>query len=316
MACDLNDTMIFMRVAEHGSFIAASRSLRLPKSTVSRRVMELELCLGAQLLHRTTRKLGLTEAGHLYFRHCQRIARDLDDAESAVGKLQDGPRGWLRVAASYEIGTELIAPLRGELRRRYPEMRLEIVLEAFNSSPLDLIEQEIDVAIRVGKLPDSNLAARRLAVLGTHVYATQAYLDAHGQPEHPDDLRRHHTLAMAKHDGRGAGYAWSLQNGTQCAEFPIDPDFVANDPAGIRVAMLADEGLMLAGDIMVKRYANAGTVRRVLPDWRGPDFDLNLVFPRGRVQSPKVRAFVDFLVDRLDLDAEVGNHKAQQADNC
>src|SRR5688572_30270308 len=171
MAFYLNDSMIFLKVAEHGSFTAAAKHLRLPKSTVSRRVVELELQLGAQLLHRTTRRLGLTEAGHVYLQYCKRIAQELDEAENAVGHLQGNPRGQLRVAASYEIGTEWIAPLLGKLRRRHPEVRVELVLDAFGNDSLDLIERGIDVAVRAGKLPDSNLAARRLAVLHTHVYA-------------------------------------------------------------------------------------------------------------------------------------------------
>ncbi|HOZ24872.1 MAG TPA: LysR family transcriptional regulator, partial [Thermomonas sp.] len=114
MTRDLNDTLVFVRVVEHGSFIAAARSLQLPKTTVSRKVQDLETRLGAQLLHRTTRKLGLTEAGNIYFEHCQRIARELDEAESAVGQLQQGPRGWLRITAPYSLGIERIAPLLGE----------------------------------------------------------------------------------------------------------------------------------------------------------------------------------------------------------
>ena len=116
MTRDLNDTLIFVKVVEHGSFISAARSLRLPKTTVSRKVQELETRLGAQLLHRTTRKLGLTEAGNIYFEHCQRIARELDEAESAVGQLQSGPRGWLRFTAPYSLGIDKIAPLLGEFR--------------------------------------------------------------------------------------------------------------------------------------------------------------------------------------------------------
>ncbi|UHQ19087.1 LysR substrate-binding domain-containing protein [Lysobacter sp. KIS68-7] len=303
MARDLNDTLMFVRVVEHGSFIAAARALQLPKTNVSRKVQDLEERLGAQLLHRTTRKLGLTEAGKVYFELCQRIAQDLDEAESAVGQLQGGPRGWLRVTASYEVGIEWIAPLLDDLQTRHPDMRMELVLEAFNSDPLDLIDKEIDVAVRAGKLPDSTLAARRLAVLHTHLYATHHYLERHGEPEHPEDLRHHRTLAMAKHFRKGVGYAWPLHADKDHRDVSIDPAFVANDPAGLRVALLADQGIMMAGDIMVRRYADAGTLRRVLPAWSGPEFELNAVFPRGRVQSPKVRAFVDFLVERLVLDA-------------
>ena len=300
MARDLNDTLVFVRVVEHGSFISAARALGLPKTTVSRKVQDLETRLGAQLLHRTTRKLGLTEAGNIYYEHCQRISRELDEAESAVGQLQGGPRGWLRITAPYSMGIERIAPLLGQFHALHPEVRVEMVL---SNDPLDLIDKEIDVALRVGNLPDSNLVARRLAMLRTQVYASQQYLDRYGEPLHPDDLQHHRTLAMTKQRGNG-GFAWPLNDGAKSTEYRIEPVFVANDPAGLRGALLCGEGLMLCSDVMVKAYVERGHLRRVLPAWTGPEYDLNALFPRGRVQSPKVRAFVDFLVDRLNFDAD------------
>src|SRR6186713_1192664 len=169
MSRDLNDTLIFVRVVEHGSFIAAARALRLPKTSVSRKVQELEERLGAQLLHRTTRKLGLTEAGTIYFEHCQQIARQLDEAESAVGQLQGGPRGWLRVTAPYSFAISRITPLFGEFQARYPEVRVEMVL---TNEQLDLIDKEIDLALRIGQPRDTSLVARRLGVFRSQVYAS------------------------------------------------------------------------------------------------------------------------------------------------
>lgn len=300
MARDLNDTLIFVKVVEHGSFIAAARSLHLPKTTVSRKVQDLESRLGAQLLHRTTRKLGLTEAGNIYYEHCQRIARELDEAESAVGQLQGGPRGWLRFTAPYSIGIEKISPLLGDFHALYPEVRLEMVL---SNEPLDLIDKEIDLALRIGRLPDSTFAARRLAALRTQVYASPDYIARHGEPLHPDDLLHHRTLAMQK-SRRNGGFAWTLSDGEHSRDFPIDPVLVANDPAALKGALLCGEGVMLAVDVMAKPYAEYGHVQRVLAGWVGPELDFNAVFPRGRVQSPKVRAFIDFLVERLNFDAD------------
>ena len=300
MSRDLNDTLIFVRVVEHGSFIAAARALRLPKTTVSRKVQDLETRLGAQLLHRTTRKLGLTEAGNIYFEHCQRIARELDEAESAVGQLQDGPRGWLRITAPYSLGIERIAPLLGEFHALHPEVRVEMLL---SNEPLDLIGKEIDVALRVGSLPDSQLVARKLATLRTQVYASPEYIQRHGEPLHPDDLQHHRTFGMQKMLRNGQ-YYWPLDDGERTVEYRIDPVMVANDPAAVRGALLCGEGLMLASDIMVKAFVQAGYIRRVLAGWTGPEYEINAVFPRGRVQSPKVRAFVDFLVERFNTDAD------------
>lgn len=300
MSRDLNDTLIFVRVVEHGSFVGAAKALRLPKTTVSRKVQELEMRLGAQLLHRTTRKLGLTEAGNVYFEHCQRIARELDEAESAVSQLQEGPRGWLRITAPYSLGIERIAPMLGEFHARHPEVRVDMVL---SNEPLDLIDREIDVALRIGALPDSNLIARKLATLRTQVYASPEYIDQHGEPLQPDDLQHHRTFGMQKLMRNGQ-YYWPLNDGSHTVEYRIDPVMVANDPAALRGALVCGEGLMLASDVMVKAFVQAGYIRRVLAGWSGPEYDLNAVFPRGRVQSPKVRAFVDFLVDRFNVDAD------------
>lgn len=300
MSRDLNDTLIFVKVVEHGSFIAAARALRLPKTTVSRKVQDLEARLGAQLLHRTTRKLGLTEAGNIYFEHCQRIARELDEAEGAVAQLQGGPRGWLRFTAPYSVGIMWIAPLLGEFHARHPEVRVEMVL---TNDSLDLIAKEIDVGLRVGNLPDSNLVARRLAVFRTQVYASPAYLARHGEPLHPDELQHHRTLAMQKSQRNGS-YVWTLNDGQRDVDFRVDPVLVANDPGALKGALLCGEGLMLASDVSLKGDAEHGGVQRVLAGWTGPQLDFNAVFPRGQVQSPKVRAFIDFLVERLSFDAD------------
>ena len=312
MSRDLNDTLVFVKVVETGSFISAAKALRLPKTTVSRKVQDLETRLGAQLLHRTTRKLGLTEAGNVYFDHCQRIARELDEAESAVGQLQSGPRGWLRITAPYSLGTTWIAPLLGEFQARHPEVRVEMVL---NNDLLDLIEKEIDVALRIGNLPDSNLVARKLAVMRTSIYASPSYIERLGEPLHPDDLQHHRALFMQKARGNGS-FTWKLNDGVTEADFAVDPVMMANDPAPLRGALLCGEGLMLTAEAMVRAYVEHGLLQRVLAGWRGPDYDLNAVFPRGQVQSPKVRAFVDFLVERLNLDADYMQVMCEDSERC
>ncbi len=301
MSRDLNDTLVFVKVVELGSFTAAARAMHLPKTAVSRKVQELEARLGAQLLHRTTRKLGLTEAGNAYFARCQRIARDLDEAESAVGELQSGPRGWLRVTATHAVGNFWIAPLLSEFYARHPEVHVELLLSNDN---LDLIAGEIDVAMRVGALADSNLAARKLSVFHTAVYATPGYIERFGEPLHPDDLIQHRALAATNHRNACA-FTWTLGNGRgdgKLCDFPVDPVMVSNDPGTLRTVLLGGDGILLISDVMVRAYVEQGLVLRVLADWRGPDIDLHALFPRGQVQSPKIRAFVDFLVERLRVD--------------
>jgi DNA-binding transcriptional LysR family regulator len=299
MSRDLNDTLVFVKVVELGSFTAAARALHLPKTAVSRKVQELEARLGAQLLHRTTRKLGLTEAGSIYFAHCQRIARDLDEAESAVSELQSGPRGWLRVTATHTVGNFWDAPLLSEFHARHPEVHVELLLSNDN---LDIVADEIDVAMRVGTLADSNLAARRLSVFHPAVYAAPRYIERFGEPLHPDDLIHHRALAQTNHRHANA-FTWTLGDGNgKPRDFPVNPVMVSNDPSALRAVLLGGDGIMLTSDVMVRAHVEQGLVQRVLAHWRGPDVDLHALFPRGQVQSPKVRAFVDFLVERLRVN--------------
>jgi len=302
MANDLNDTLIFVKVVEQGSFTAAARLLGQPKTTVSRKVQELETRLGARLLHRTTRRLGLTEAGTVYYEHCQRIARELDQAESAVSQLQSGPRGWLRFTVPYSVGTTWIAPLLGQFQAQYPEIRLDMHLGNEN---LDLIAGEVDMALRVGPLPDSNLIARKLGSLRTQVFASPGYIAQHGEPQHPDKLQFHRTLTVRKaHHAQNHRFTWALAEvGGGMREFPVNPLVVANDPSALNAALVAGEGLMLSSDVMAKPFVEAGLVRQVLPGWTGPDYDFNAVFAGGRLVSPKVRVFIDFLVEKLNFDA-------------
>jgi len=302
MANDLNDTLIFVKVVEQGSFPAAARLLGHPKTTVSRKVQELEERLGARLLHRTTRRLGLTEAGTVYYEHCQRIARELEQAESAVSQLQSGPRGWLRFTVPYSVGINWIAPLLGQFQAQYPEIRVDMHL---GNEMLDLISGETDLALRIGTLPDSNLIARKLGSLRTQVFASPAYIQRHGEPRHPDELQYHRTLAVRKqHQSQNNRFVWSLaEDGGQMQEFPVNPLLVANDTAALNSMLVAGEGLMLSSDVMAKPFIESGMLQRVLAGWTGPDYDFSAVFAGGGMVSPKVRAFVDFLVEKLNLDA-------------
>lgn len=300
---DLNDTLIFLKVVEHGSFTAAAKSLKLPKTTVSRKLRDLEARLGARLLNRTTRRLALTEAGTVYFEHCKRIAGQLEEAESAVHQLEGSPRGWLRITAPYTLSETTLTPILLEFRQRYPEVHLEITL---SNDRVDLIENGIDVALRVGPLPDSSLVARRLAVYTSQIYASEDYLARYGEPVEPEDLQHHRTLVGSMHR-RGQHYCWSLTDGKRNEEFEVRPVLVANDPF-VGLAMLgAGEGLMLANDVMVKYCMRFTNVRRVLAAWKGPDMELNALFLGGRVLSPKVRAFVDFIAEKMDMQCQAAS---------
>jgi len=298
MSRDLNDTLIFVRVVEQGSFIAAARALALPKTTVSRRVQLLEARLGAKLLKRTTRRIGLTEAGELYYERSKRFATDLEDAEAAVGELHGEPRGWLRVTAPYTLAINTLARLTPEFLTLYPEIRLEIVL---TNDRLDLVSSNVDLALRVGPLADSTLGARCLGGFTSHVYASTRYIERHGTPATPAELDRHRILAhtfQRQHDR----YVWQLGDDGGMRDFNVSPVFVANDPAMLRLPLLSGLGLAVLSDQLTLSHLAEGSVQRVMPAWRGPCAALNVVYPPGRTPPRKVRAFVDFLAERLELD--------------
>jgi DNA-binding transcriptional LysR family regulator len=296
MPRDLNDTLVFLRVVEAGSFTAAALALQIPKTTVSRRVRELEAHLGARLLHRTTRKLRLTEAGAAYFEQCKGIAQQLDDAENLVQRIRGTPGGWLRVTLPYSFGATWIAPLIAGFCTRYPDVRLDILA---THVPLDLLDTEVDVALRLGALPDSSLVARKLGSFSTSLYASPEYLERHGSPESPDELR--HLPSLALHQARSdSGYAWPLRKaGRKPRHYALDPVIVASDPVLLLDAARAGKGITLAMDASMTPEVQAGHLCRVLPEWIGPPQDLNALFPRERVPSPKLQAFVQYMKTHL-----------------
>src|SRR5450432_3710334 len=181
---DLNEILVFARVVQAGSFIAASAKLGMPKSTVSRKVSELEARLNARLLQRTTRKLALTDVGRTYYDYCARIVGEVEDAELAVSSLQNKPRGELRVTCGPNVA--FLAPILGDYLKRYPDVRLELVS---TSRSVDLIEERIDVGIRAGALADSTLIAKLLGKVSWFLVATPAYLKKRKHPRTPEDLK-------------------------------------------------------------------------------------------------------------------------------
>ena len=294
---DLNEALMFVTVVERGSFTAAARVLGVPKATLSRKVQALEDRLGARLLKRTTRRLGLTESGQVYYEHCARVPRVLEDAEAAVIQLSGTPRGWLRVTAPYTLGAQIIVPLVPEFMARYPDVRIDMHL---SNEVVDLVASDLDLALRVGSLADSSLVARQLGKYSTHVFASPDYLARYGEPLLPADVVHHRALALSTHRHHGR-FTWTLSDGTRSEELSIAPVLVMNEPSALRNAALAGLGLTMLPDRLALPHEQDGTLLRLLTVWAGPVAELNAVFPRDRILPPKVRAFIDFLVERLSF---------------
>lgn len=295
MATDLNQMLVFARVVERGTFIGAARLLGLPKTTVSRKVQELEERLGTRLLQRTTRKLVLTEAGTIYYDYCARIVQEVDEAEHAVGRVQEAPRGVLRVTASFTFGMNVLVPILPEFMARYPEVRLQFDFR--NDSP-DLLTLGHDLAIRVGPLPDSTYATRQLGATCMRLYASPDYLARQPAPTEVEQLPQHETLTLISSERHGR-FVWALGDGHHQRDISHIPRLVANDPGAIKFAALAGRGIALLPEILIRQELLNGRLQRVLPAWEAAPVSFNAVYASRRGLSAKVRVFIDFLAEQF-----------------
>jgi DNA-binding transcriptional LysR family regulator len=288
---DLNEILVFAKVVQAGSFVRAARELGMPKSTVSRKVLELEARLGARLLQRTTRTLHLTDTGHAYYAHAERILSELEAAEAAVSQLQAEPRGLLRVAAPLNFSH--LGPIGERFLTRYPEVRLEI---ACSDRVVDLIADGFDVAVRVGRLADSTLIARPLAMMRSVLVASPALLDVRRPlPSTPEQLSRWPCLAFGSAAERSS---WELTSRTgKTVSVRLQPRFVVNDFEVLTSSAVAGLGLALLPAERCVSHLREGRLRRLLPEWSATERPLSAVYPSGRHLSPKLSVFLAHLTE-------------------
>ena len=288
---DLNAASVFAKVVSTGSFTRAARELGMPKSTVSRKVAELEERLGARLLQRTTRKLNLTEVGRTFYRHAARAVSEIETAEQAVMALEQAPRGRLRVSAPPDL--EFLGPICAEFLRDHPEVHLELV---GTDRIVDLVEEAYDVAIRAGPLVDSSLRARRLMSWEGFLVASPRYLEQRGAPTVPEQLVTHDCIAFGTGSDR---IEWTLRSGRKTASVQVLGRFVTNDFRAMGDALAAGVGIAVMPAFRCTAEVLAGRLSRVLPEWSAPEESLHAVYPSHRQVSPKVTAFVELLRARL-----------------
>ena len=289
---DLPDLQAFTRIAELGSISAAARSLRSPKSSISRSLVRLEAAVGAALIERSTRHLRLTDAGLLLQRHARRILDEVGEAENAVGGLIGVPSGTLRVSVPFTFAAGLLAPMLPGFLARYPDVRVALTVDNRN---IDLLTEQIDIAIRVGPLPDSELIARRLANFSLQTYASPAYLAARGTPERVDELLDHTLIAS-----RDRRYVWRFRSPSGTVhELDIVPGNVVPEPAVARTMLIAGAGIGRLPDFHASDALAEGTLVRVLPGLEGEQIEAHALYPGHRSLSAKVRVFIDALVVHL-----------------
>jgi DNA-binding transcriptional LysR family regulator len=295
MQIEPNDLLMFARVAEAGSFSRAAERLGLPKSTVSRRIAELERELGERVMLRTTRKLTLTEFGHSLLHHARRLDEEVQSAMALAEHRQEAPSGRLRLSVPTDIESLGLVSLLAEYLQRHPLVSLDIDMSA---RMVDLIGENFDLAIRAGQLPDdANLVARRLVVQPFRLYASRDYLAAHGTPVEPPDLLKHTALTLRSRNGEPV--PWQLTSGEQQWQGLPASRVTANSPLFLHRMVQAGLGIGCLPSFIVETGAGTGQLQPVMPLWCSPANALWAVFPGRRLMPTKTRALLDMLEARF-----------------
>ena len=281
---------MFVRIVETGSFSAVARELGTTQPTISKQLTALEKQLKTRLLNRSTRSISLTEPGTAYYDRCKRIIDEVQEAEGALGRLQSSLIGALHVNSSIGLGQIFLTPLILKFQQQYPELTVELTL---NDRYIDLVEEGVDVAVRLGRLTDSSLVARRLGSTRRLLVATRTYLAAHGTPLTPGDLVHHNCLLYAY---LSTGNEWTFTGSDGEIRVRVQGNFKANNGHAIREALLADAGVALTPDWLIHDKLESGAVVALLPEFANAPLEINAVYPSGRHVSAKVRAFIEFLL--------------------
>ena len=290
------DIRAFVRIADEGGVSAAARALGAPKSSVSRSLARLEESVGAVLIERHTRQLRLSDAGRLYLPHARRILSDVDEAGVALEGLMGAPRGTLRINAATTFALGLVAPMLPGFMRRYPEVR--VVLDTENRV-VDLAREEVDVAIRVGRMADSDLMARKLGAIELWPCASPAYLLEHGTPSTPDMLAGHVLLGWIDRPS-----AWSFTDADGGSHgVPVPVSNVVPEPAVLQVLIAGGAGIGRLPDFLARAPVARGELVRILPDFRPEAVEVHAVYPAHRSLSAKVPLFVGALLRHMAASA-------------
>jgi DNA-binding transcriptional LysR family regulator len=286
----LNDMALFVEVVKAHSFRKAAEAMAMPNSTLSRRISGLEKAIGLRLLHRTTRKIELTEAGQLYFDRCKRIVDEARLAHEQLGEMLAHPSGLLRASLPVDFANIYLAPLIAEFARRYPGISFE-----FDLTPrqVDLISEPVDVVIRMGEPADSNLIARKLASLSRRLYASPRYLELNGAPSHPSELVNHECLRLRK-----AG-TWQLSHSGEVVEIAVGGRFQLNSVGMLRRLATLDLGIALLPEGIAADDLRTGLLQPVLPRWHANPIPV-YALTETRLLPAKTQRFIEFLREQLE----------------
>lgn len=298
---DITNLALFAHVVEAGSFSEAARQLQMPKSTLSRRISDLEDELGVRLLNRTTRKLYLTDVGREFLVHCQTVVAAASAAEQVTQFVQEKPRGKVRISSPYAISQSLLVQILPEFMARYPDVSLDLVM---TNKPVNLIEEQVDIALRVrAEIEESSLIARELLPSANALYASPELINQLGAPEHPTDLMNWPAMSLHYSSGR---YLWQFtSSANESLSLSYQPRLITDDMAMLREAARASQGVVSLPTYLCDEYEELGFIQRVLPTWKLPVGKLHMVYPYRRGLLPAVRVLIDFLLAEMPRAAGI-----------
>jgi len=282
---DLDGIAVFVKVVQAGSFSQAAKLLNMPNSTVSAKVAALEKRLGVTLLQRTTRRLHLTEPGAGYFRRCLQALEGLQAAESELESERSETKGVLRLTAPVELGRSALPPVLDVLMKRHPAIEIDLII---TNRLVDLVAENIDVAVRAGPLKDSALIAKRFVLGQFGLWASPSYLKNNSVPRNPNELKEHDCLRFAPFTGRKL----QLTNGRERAQIALAGRITADDFEALRALAVLGWGIALLPSFLCAEEAKERKLVSVLPNWRGDSVSISVVYPAQRFVAPKIRAFI------------------------
>jgi DNA-binding transcriptional LysR family regulator len=284
---------IIVAVTETGSFSAASRVLKTPVATVSRKVSELEMRLKAELFQRSSRQMTLTDAGRSYMEACKRIIEQVDEAEREVSGEYRTPKGDLAVTTPWGLGHMHLLPMAVEFLRAYPEISLRLVM---TDRVVSTVDEGIDVAIRIGNLPDSNMVAARVGSVRVVMCASPAYLKSHGSPRALTDLAKHDCITV---DGLVTPASWSFMEGDREVVVPIQSRLCVNTSEAAIQAAIAGAGLARVMSYKMESARREGTLRILLDEFEEDPLPVNILYPPRKLMPLKLRTFINWVAPRL-----------------
>jgi DNA-binding transcriptional LysR family regulator len=298
---------VFVRVVEAGSLSAAARAIPMSLTSVSRHLSALETQFGMQLLRRTTRHIALTNEGRLFFERAKSILAELDEVGTLLSVGRNEPAGRLRIAAPTLLGRTVIAPLLPCFLARHAAVAVELLLI---DRAVNLVEEDIHLAIRVGRLPDSALVARKLGDVRMIVCAAPSYIERRGTPCSPDELRQHDCLVFSDQPGP---VDWRFKSAGTRHSARITGRLWANALDVLTAAAIDGAGIVRTPSWQVAEDIQSGRLRRILQDYETTPAPVNVLFERARRTSPSVRAFLDYLVEATETSSLVGMSRFGEA---